>query len=155
MVRAVWPESKPLFFRVSAVDHDGWTLDDTVVLARALGRTGVDIVDCSSGGMATTGTSLDSAAALVPGYQVPYAARVRAEAGVRSMAVGLIEQAEQAEQILSRGQADLIAIGRALLHHPHWTLDAARALGLPRPFDVVPDAYGYWLAKLAEGRRAG
>ncbi len=151
-VRAAWPADKPLFFRVSAVDEDGWTLDDTVVLARALGRVGVDVVDCSSGGMTSVGGGLGGTIAPAPGYQVPYAQRVRTEAGVASMAVGLIEHAQQAEQILTEGRADLIAIGRALLHHPHWVLDAARTLALPNPFDVVPDAYGYWLAKLAASR---
>jgi 2,4-dienoyl-CoA reductase-like NADH-dependent reductase (Old Yellow Enzyme family) len=127
-VRAAWPQDKPLFFRVSAVDGKGgqWGLDDTVELARGLRERAVDVVDCSSGGI-----SGDSGMALVPrvpGYQVPYASRVRREAGVMSMAVGLITDPHQAEAVLREGHADLVAMARELMIHADWPLLAAKAL---------------------------
>jgi len=145
-VRAAWPEQKPLFYRASAVDEDGWTLDDTVELARILKTLGVDVIDCSAGGM----TALSIVGHSTPqgyGYQVPYAARVRADAGIKTMAVGLIIHADQAEKILQNGEADLVALGRELLHNPNWPLDAASKLGIPLPYATVPPNYGYWLKK--------
>jgi len=147
-VRAVWPAHKPLFYRVSALDGaDGWNLDDTVALALELKALGVDIVDCSSGGL--TGSSTAAPIKRYPGFQVPFAQAVR-EAGVPSMAVGLILDGAQAEQILRSGQADLIAIGRQALYDPHWPLHAAEALGCDSNFDLWPDEYGWWLNKRAQ-----
>lgn len=150
-VRRHWPADKPLFFRISAVDEDGWTLDDSVVLARALRDRGVDVIDCSSGGM-TPQSVVAHAQPQGFGYQVPYAERIRRDAQVPTMAVGLILHSDQAEEILSCGQADLVAIGRELLHNPHWVLDAAIKLGVPDTYAKVPPSYGYWLEKRA---RAG
>ena len=146
-VRAVWPAHKPLFFRVSSVDGavGGWGIEDTVALARALGQLGVDVVDCSSGGLTSIGT-----AALVPrglGYQVAFASAVKRQAGVPSMAVGLILDGPQAEQILQAGDADLIAIGRQALYDPSFALRAARALGCDPGYAMWPEETGWWLDK--------
>ncbi len=144
-VRAVWPRGKPLFFRVSALDGaDGWNLDDTVALAVELKALGVDIVDCSSGGL--TGTATAAPIPRHPGFQVPYAAAVK-KAGVGSMAVGLILDGPQAEQILRQGEADLIAIGRQALYDPFWPVHAAEALGCDPDFGLWPEEYGWWLRK--------
>jgi 2,4-dienoyl-CoA reductase-like NADH-dependent reductase (Old Yellow Enzyme family) len=142
-VRRVWPEEKPLFLRISAVDDAGWTLDDSVVLARELGRVGVDVVDCSAGGM--DGDPLVNTPPTY-GYQVPYAARIRRDAGIMTMAVGLITDARHAETVLTAGEADLIAIGREFLSDPHWPLHAAEVLG-EETQGLMPDSYDYWLEK--------
>lgn len=124
-VRAVWPAGKPLFLRLSATDGlpGGWSVEDSVVLARELGARGVDVIDCSSGGLA--GASIQ----VGPGYQVPLAHAVRAGSGVATMAVGLITTPEQAEAVLAAGSADLIALGRTALDDPNFPLHAATALG--------------------------
>lgn len=147
-VRAVWPDDLPLFFRTSAVDGgpDGWVLDDTIALARALKGLGVDVVDCSSRGIAGAATSA-AGARRKPGFQVPYATRVRAEAGMATMAVGLITHPEQAEAIVSQGRADLVAIGREALVDPAWPLHAAAALGHDTRFETWPEQYGWWLVR--------
>ncbi|MBI4184799.1 MAG: NADH:flavin oxidoreductase/NADH oxidase [Proteobacteria bacterium] len=144
-VRAAWPAAKPLFFRVSAIDGPpgGWGLADTVALARELKRLGVDVIDCSSGGLGRS-VVLDQGR-LAPGYQVPYAEAVRREAGIATMAVGLILDPLQAEAILARGQADLVAIARQALDDPHWPAHAAAALGCPDPYALHPVQYGHWL----------
>ena len=118
---------------------------DTVALARALGQLGVDVVDCSSGGLTSIGT-----AAVVPrglGFQVPFAAAVKRQADVRSMAVGLILDGPQAEGILRAGDADLIAIGRQALYDPSFALRAARALGCDPGYAMWPEETGWWLDK--------
>ncbi|MBI4193544.1 MAG: NADH:flavin oxidoreductase/NADH oxidase [Betaproteobacteria bacterium] len=146
-VRAAWPRGKPLFFRVSAVDGDGgaWGMDDTVVLARELRTRGVDVVTCSSGGI--SGPLNMAIVPRVPGYQVLYAERVRREAGLMTCAVGLITEARQAEDVLQRGQADLIALARELLYNPNWPVHAARELGVPDYLDLLPPAYAWWLKR--------
>ncbi|GGS25796.1 oxidoreductase [Streptomyces aureoverticillatus] len=126
-VRGVWPEDKPLFFRISATDwleEGGWTADDTVRFAALLKEHGVDLLDVSTGGNAA-GVKI----ATGPGYQVPFAARVRAETGLPVAAVGLITEAEQAEKIVANGEADAVLLGRELLRSPSWARDAARELG--------------------------
>lgn len=150
-VRAVWPDDLPLFFRTSAVDGppEGWTLEDTVVLARALKQIGVDVMDCSSSGIAGSATA-GVPKKRQPGFQVSYAARVREEALMTTMAVGLITHAQQAEDILAAGHADLIAIGREALVNPMWALHAAQALGLDAQFDTWPAQSGWWLASRAK-----
>ena len=147
-VRAVWPEDRPLFVRVSAVDHvaGGLELDDTVVLARALKAVGVDVVDCSSGGI--LGAATTGLAPRGPGFQVPYAQAVREGAGIPTMAVGLITGAEQAEAILQSGAADLIAIGREALENPNWPLHARRTLE-GEDYAPWPPQHGWWLARRA------
>jgi 2,4-dienoyl-CoA reductase-like NADH-dependent reductase (Old Yellow Enzyme family) len=127
-VRANWPAEKPLFLRLSATDWvpGGWDVADSVRLARAVAERGVDVIDCSSGGLDAR-QQISSG----PGYQVPFAARIRHEAGVATAAVGLITSAEQAEQILAAGQADLIVMARELLRDPYFPLHAAKALDAP------------------------
>jgi 2,4-dienoyl-CoA reductase-like NADH-dependent reductase (Old Yellow Enzyme family) len=127
-VRVEWPAELPLFVRLSCVDYaaGGLTLDDTVQVARWLAARGdVDLVDCSSGGINTTVRP----PSLHPGYKVPYAERIRAEAGIATGAVGLITEATHAAEIVSNGRADLVLIGRAVLADPAWPLRAAHQLG--------------------------
>ena len=144
-VREAWPAHKPLFYRVSAMDGaDGWDLDDTVAFALQLKAVGVDVVDCSSGGL--TGTAVTAPIKRYPGFQVPFAEAVR-KAGIPSMAVGLILDGKQAEQILQEGKADLIAIGRQALYDPHWPVHAAEQLGCDPDFAMWPEEYGWWLEK--------
>jgi len=132
-IRAVWPERLPLFVRISATDWvpGGWDIDQSVALARLLKAEGVDLVDCSSGGL-----SPDQQMPLGPSYQVPFAERIRREAGIATGAVGLITQAQQADAIVRQGQADAVLIARQSLRDPYWPLRAARELGvdLPVPF---------------------
>lgn len=146
-VRAVWPDDLPLFFRTSAVDGvpEGWTLDDTVVLAGELKRIGVDVMDCSSSGIAGAATA-GGGQKRQPGFQVPYAERVRNDVGMTTMAVGLITHPQQAEEILAEGRADLIAIGREALVDPNWALHAAHELGHDTLFATWPEQSGWWLA---------
>ncbi|MFF0754162.1 NADH:flavin oxidoreductase/NADH oxidase [Streptomyces sp. NPDC004267] len=126
-VRAEWPEELPLFFRISATDwlqEQGWTADETVRLAALLREHGVDLLDVSTGG-----NGGPARIPVAPGYQVPFAARVRAEAGLAVAAVGLITEAEQAEKILANGEADAVLLGRELLRDPSWPRRAAHGLG--------------------------
>jgi 2,4-dienoyl-CoA reductase-like NADH-dependent reductase (Old Yellow Enzyme family) len=136
-VRAAVPEETAVFFRVSATDWaepEGWTADDTVRLAALLKEHGVDLLHVSSGG-----TLPHARIPAEPGYQVPFAARVRRETGLPTAAVGLITEPEQAEKILAGGEADAVALGRELLLNPYWPRQAARALGAEHPF---PPQYG-------------
>jgi 2,4-dienoyl-CoA reductase-like NADH-dependent reductase (Old Yellow Enzyme family) len=130
-VRAAWPERLPLLVRLSATDWlpGGWTPDETVALARALAALGADLVDVSSGG-----TSPEAKPPLGPGYQVPFAERVRREAGVPTAAVGLITTPEQADAVVREGRADLVLLARELLRDPHFPLRAAAALGADGPW---------------------
>ena len=148
-VRQVWPLDRPLFFRVSAVDgvEGGITIADTVALAQALKPLGVDLVDCSAGGM--SGPATLSGARITPGYLVPHARAVRHAAGVATMAVGAIIEPAQAEAIVAEGSADLVAIGRQMLAEPHWLYRAARALGHPDPEAVLSERYGFYLRRRA------
>lgn len=125
-VRAAWPDDRPVFVRISATDwvDGGWSVSDAVALARILAERGVDLIDVSSGGL-----SPDQAMTLRPGYQVPFAHRVRTEAEVATSAVGLITEPSQAEQVLVDGAADAVMLARALLREPHWPLRAAGELG--------------------------
>ncbi len=153
-VRAVWPDDKPLFFRVSSVDgiDDGWAIEDSVALARELASLGVDVVDCSSGGL--MGSATAARVKRGPGFQVPYAAQIRREAGIKTQAVGLILEARQAEDILAAGDADLIAIAREALYDPFWPHHAARELGCDPEFEAWPEQYGWWLTRRAKAMAA-
>jgi 2,4-dienoyl-CoA reductase-like NADH-dependent reductase (Old Yellow Enzyme family) len=148
-VRAVWPDDRPLFFRVSAVDGiaGGWELEDTVALARELKARGVDVIDCSSGGI--SGSATAATVKRQPGFQVPFAETVRRQVAIKTQAVGLITHPRQAEEILERGQADLIAIGREVLYDPYWPRHAAAALGADPEFEGWPAQYGWWLVRRA------
>ena len=131
-LRAAWPQELPLFVRISATDwvEGGWTPDDSVALAKELKSRGVDLVDCSSGG------NISARIPVAPLYQVPFARRVKQEAGIMSGAVGLITTAREAEDILTRGDADLILLARQFLRDPYFPLHAAQELGEDVPWPV-------------------
>ena len=148
-VRLAWPADKPLFFRVSAVDEGGWTLDDSVVLARSLKAAGVDAIDCSSAGINVRSVTLGTPARKL-GFQVPYAQRIRAEAGIPTIAVGFIVKPAQAEAILAEESADLVALAREMLYDPFWTAHAAATLGADPEFRGLPPQYGWWLDRRAK-----
>jgi 2,4-dienoyl-CoA reductase-like NADH-dependent reductase (Old Yellow Enzyme family) len=126
-VRAAVPDATPLLVRISATDwvEGGWSVENSVTLARLLREAGVDLVDVSSGGNAPAEIPLE------PGYQVPFARRVREEAGIATGAVGLITEPEHAERVVAEGSADAVLLARALLRDPHWALRAAHDLGVP------------------------
>jgi 2,4-dienoyl-CoA reductase-like NADH-dependent reductase (Old Yellow Enzyme family) len=130
-VRAVWPDRSPVFIRISATDwtENGWDLDQSVELCRRLRQRGIDLVDCSSGGNVAT-----AQIPLGPGYQTPFAARIRRDAGVATGTVGLITSPAQADHIIRTGQADCVLLARELLRDPYWPLRAARELGHPVPW---------------------
>lgn len=145
LVRAEWPAGRPVFFRISAEDESdpSWGLDEAVTLSVELKNLGVDVVDCSSGGIGTAGFAIRGRR--IPGYQVGLAAEVRRRAGVQTMGVGLITRAAQAEGYLRSGQCDLVAIAREALYDPHWAGHAARELGADPNFDLWPVQHGWWL----------
>ena len=147
-VRAQWPDAKPLFFRVSSVDgaDNGWTLEDSTVLAKALKTIGIDVIDCSSGGNSPKGATA-AGVPRTPGFQVPFAAEIRAEAEIMTQAVGLILDGPQAEEILQNGSADLIAIGREALYDPFWPIHQAANMGCDPDMAQWPDQYGWWLKR--------
>ncbi len=147
VLRATWPQDKPLFVRISSVDgiEGGWTIEDTVTLAKELASRGVDVIDCSSGGL--MGSATAARIKRDPGFQVSFAERVKKEVDIKSMAVGLILDAHQAEQILQEKRADLIAIGRQSLYNPNWPLHAQVALGAQGQYESWPVQYGWWLDK--------
>jgi 2,4-dienoyl-CoA reductase-like NADH-dependent reductase (Old Yellow Enzyme family) len=149
-VREAWPADKPLFVRVSTIDdvEGGWSVEDTVAFAKSLKAAGVDVVDCSSGGILGSATAAtQTILKRVPGFQIPFAERVKKETGVRTMAVGLILTPLQAEEALQHGRADLIAVGREALYDPNWPLHAAQALGADPEFARWPVQYGWWLTR--------
>ena len=146
-IREVIPDSMPLLYRTSSVDgfEGGVTLDDSITLAKELKARGVDLIDCSSGGIVgPSGRAMDRPS---PGYLVPYAEEIRRAADIATMAVGLIVQARQANEIIEAGQADLVAMGRQLLDDPNFAFHAAKELGHPNPFSVLPESYGFFLER--------
>jgi 2,4-dienoyl-CoA reductase-like NADH-dependent reductase (Old Yellow Enzyme family) len=142
-IRNAWPDHLPLFFRMSAVDAStsGWNLEDSVRLSGILKAKGVDVIDCSSGGIGDDPTVIPRG----PGFQVPFAERIKADADISTVAVGLITHPEQAERIINAGRADLVAIGREALFNPNWPLHAKRILQPERRFDDWPHSSGWWL----------
>jgi 2,4-dienoyl-CoA reductase-like NADH-dependent reductase (Old Yellow Enzyme family) len=134
-VRAAWPDNLPVFLRLSATEwaEGGWDVAQSVQLAVQLRAAGVDLIDCSSGGLVP-----DAKVPAEPGYQVPFADRIRHDAGILAGAVGLITQPEQADQIIRTGQADLVLLAREFLSAPYFPLHAARALNQP---DIAPVQY--------------
>jgi 2,4-dienoyl-CoA reductase-like NADH-dependent reductase (Old Yellow Enzyme family) len=132
-VRSVWPESLPVFVRISATDwkEGGWDVEQSVELARRFRDRGVDLVDCSSGGAVA-----DAKITLGPGYQVPFAERIKKEAGIATGAVGLITDPQQAEAIVCTGQADCVLLAREMLRDPYFPLHAAQTLGATVPWPV-------------------
>ncbi len=145
-VRAVIPDAMPLFVRISASDwidnEPAWDLDQSVALARKLKFVGVDLIDVSS-----AGSSPRQKVVLGPGYQVPFARRIRAEAQIMTGAVGLITEPSQANDIISRGDADVVLIGRAFLRNPYWGLTAQEELAADAPW---PEQYGYAVRRAAK-----
>jgi 2,4-dienoyl-CoA reductase-like NADH-dependent reductase (Old Yellow Enzyme family) len=125
-VRDVWPKDKPMGVRISASDwvDGGWTIDDSIALAKRLEATGCDWIDTSSGGISPA-----QKIPLGPGYQVPFARAIRRATSMPTMAVGLITDAKQAEAIVASGDADLVAMARAMLWNPRWPWHAAASLG--------------------------
>lgn len=150
-VRAVFPASKPLFMRLSCEDLAGVGPAQIIPLVHELKLLGVDIIDCSSGGMRDDMREIPGVSADSFGYQVVYAEEIRHAANIPTMAVGHIIHPQQAEDILARGQADLIAIGREHLYNPNWALDAAQKLGVDPDFSLVPGCIRGPLA--SRGRR--
>jgi len=125
-IRKIWPDGKPLFLRISATDWKepgGWTIEQSVELAKTVKSLGVDLIDCSSGGLVP-----DAKVPATPGYQVPFAERIRRDAGIATGAVGLITSAEQADHIIRNGQADLVLLARQFLRDPYFPLHAAAEL---------------------------
>ena len=125
-VRAAFPAGKPVWIRISATDWvpDGWDIDGTVALSLALKERGCAAIHVSTGGVSPA-----QAIKLAPGYQVPYAQRVKAEVGLPTIAVGLITEPEQAEAIVAQGEADAVSLARAMLYDPRWPWHAAARLG--------------------------
>lgn len=125
-VRQAWPDDLPVFVRISASDwvENGWDIEQSVHFCAALKDLGIDLIDCSSGGLVA-----DAVIPVGPGFQVPFATAIRERTGMATAAVGLITDAHQAEQIVATGLADAVLLGRELLRSPHWPLQAARQLG--------------------------
>lgn len=145
-VRAALPPDMPLFYRASCIDRipdDGLTLDDAVLLARRLKDAGVDVLDCSAGGILvrTNPGHIKEG----PGFQIGFAERIRAETGMATMAVGAITASGQANDVIAGGRADLVAIGRELLADSNFAHRAAGELGLPKPDFVLPERYAFYL----------
>ena len=134
-VRDIWPAKWPVFVRVSATDwvEGGWDLGQTVELSRRLKDTGIDLIDCSSGGMVLLP---ETAIPAGPGYQTPFATAVRQQAGMATATVGLITEPAQAEQIVATGLADAVILAREMLRNPYWPLMAARVLKADVPWPV-------------------
>ena len=132
-VRDVWPSDLPLFVRISATDwvEGGWDLEQSVVLSKWLRDIGVDLIDCSSGGLVP-----HAKVPVAPGYQVPFAATIRREVNMPTGAVGLITDAHQAEEILQKGEADVVILARAMLRDPYWPMHAAKELSVDFPWPV-------------------
>jgi NADPH2 dehydrogenase len=124
-VRAVWPQEKPLGVRISATDHvaGGWNLEGSIALVEQLKARGCDFIDVSSGGLSPL-QKID----LTPGYQVPYSREIRRTTGITTIAVGMITQPEQAQEIITSGDADMVALARGFLRNPRWAWDAADKL---------------------------
>ena len=149
-VKSVWPENKPIFFRLSSVDgvDGGATLEENVKLAKALKDVGVDVVDCSSGGIG--GSPVLTKSKIIPGFQVPYSEKIKNEANISSMAVGAIIDANQANEIILNKRADLVALGRELLADPQWVYKAATYFNLENAKSYLPDSYSFYLSRRDE-----
>lgn len=146
-VRAEWPDSKPVLVRISAVDgvDVGWSIEDSVTFAGELADRGIDAIDCSSGGVKLPRDKV--LPSRIPGFQVPFSARIRREAKIPTIAVGLIREPRQAEDVLRAGDADLIALGRELLVNPNWAAQAALSLRGVDGWKEWPDRFRWWLER--------
>ena len=149
-IKSVWPKNKPLFYRLSSIDAPGQgaSLEDNVLLAKSLKSVGVDVIDCSSGGI--TGSPVLTKSKIIPGFQVPYSEKIKKDAQINSMAVGAIINAEQANEIISNKRADLVAMGRELLADTQWVYKAATYFNLENAKDYLPDSYSFYLSRRDE-----
>lgn len=154
-VRDLWPDEKPLFVRISTVDgiDVGWSIADSIAFAKALRKLGVDAIDCSSGGMRVPREQ--QVMSRTPGFHLPYSERIRAEADIPTVAVGLIRDPRHAEAILREGQADFIAIARELLFNPNWAAQAALELQPDSGWNLWPEQFRWWLERRARLFRPG
>ena len=146
-IKSVWPENKPIFFRISSVDApgEGATIEDNVKFAKALKLAGVDVIDCSSGGI--TGSPILNKSTIIPGFQVPYSEKIKNEAGISSMAVGAIINPDQANDIILNKRADFVALGRELLADTQWVYKAANFFNLENAKSFLPDSYSFYLSR--------
>lgn len=149
IVREAWPADLPVWYRVSAQDgvEGGLELDEVIELCRRLRAIGIDLIDCSSGGI--SGSPSLSTVHPGPGFQVPFAEAIKKEADIASMAVGFITDPHQAEAIIAEGKADMVAIAREHLADPAWTYHAALALGAANPHALLPHLYHWYLERRA------
>ena len=149
-IKSVWPDNKPLFYRLSSIDAPGQgaNLEDNIKLAKSLKRVGVDVIDCSSGGI--TGSPVLTKSKIIPGFQVPYSEKIKKDAEISSMAVGAIISADQANEIISNKRADLVAMGRELLADTQWVYKAATYFNLENAKDYLPDSYSFYLSRRDE-----
>ena len=152
-IRANWPTGKPLVFRISATDRidGGWEIGDSIQLAKALKLRGVDVIDCSSGGIG--GPHPPAHFPLDRAFQSDLSEAIRKEANIASMAVGFIWEAETANDVIKSGKADLVAIARELLNNPNWPLHAAAELSVDQDYSFWDPAFGWWLNKRARVMR--
>ena len=146
-IKSVWPKNKPLFYRLSSIDAPGQgaTIEDNVQLAKSLKIAGVDVIDCSSGGI--TGSPVLTKSKIIPGFQVPYSEKIKKEAEISSMAVGAIINADQANEIILNKRADLVAMGRELLADTQWVYKAATHFKLENAKSFLPDSYSFYLSR--------
>ena len=148
-IRIFWPNHKPLFFRLSCIDRfeGGLQIEDTIELSNELKRAGVDLIDCSSGGIKGPNSlfSLASKEPPKPGFQVPFADEIKKNCNLLTMAVGLILRPEQADKNISTYNADLIALGREALFNPNWALQALHEFSDNNGFEGWPPNTGWWL----------
>ena len=149
-IKSVWPDNKPLFYRLSSIDAPGQgaNLEDNIMLAKSLKSVGVDVIDCSSGGI--TGSPVLTKSKIIPGFQVPYSEKIKKDAEISSMAVGAIISAEQANEIITNNRADLVAMGRELLADTQWVYKAATYFNLENAKDYLPDSYSFYLSRRDE-----
>ncbi|MCZ6875068.1 MAG: NADH:flavin oxidoreductase/NADH oxidase [bacterium] len=154
-IRAVWPADRPLFARLSCVDGEGghWDLSDTIAFASGLKARGVDLIDCSSGGI--NGPLTLSVVPRAAGYHAPFAETIRRQVGIMSMGPGLITEAQQAEDILVQGHSDLICMARELMWNPNWPVHAAQTLGAANYLDLLPHRYAWWLKRREATQQLG
>ena len=158
-IRKEIPDNMPLFCRISAIDgqKNGWKIEDSISLAKTLNDLGVDIIDCSSGGIVgrprfavnDKGEALEKITDRGLGFQVPLASEIRNSVNIKTMAVGVIINAKQAENIIEHGQADLIAMGRELMYNPFWPLHAAQELNVDPNFEMWPEQYRWAVSRRA------
>ncbi|WP_282610371.1 NADH:flavin oxidoreductase/NADH oxidase [Pelagibius sp. Alg239-R121] len=150
-IRETWPGGKPLFFRLSVTDwvDGGWETEDTVELAKGLKSAGVDLIDCSTGGIGAghNDSFTPRRMALAQGFQLPFAERLKQEAEIAAMGVGFLWDPEVAQAAIADGKVDMVALARELLDNPNWPLHASRSLGKDKDYSFWKPQFGWWLNK--------